>query len=252
MKNGFSRKNLALTGLIMLMASAVLQADTLILKDGRTLEGTFKGGTEQLVLFEVKGKIEQIPVETVISLNFSDRAAPKTDAQSQSVAPQPAAPSTAGTSVPAGTKLMVKLEKAVSTASHQKGATITGLLDLALVVNGVTVAPKGSKVYGKVIESDGGRRIGNQKIVVQFTDLVINDQLTPIMTDPVGAEGGRGGAVKVVGAGALIGAGISGGRGAGTGALIGAGAALLAGGNHIQIPAGTVAEIVIKQPLAIK
>ncbi len=250
MKIRLNRKKLVLTGLALLLASAVMRADTLILKDGRTLEGTFKGGTEQLVLFEVKGKIEQIPVETVISLNFSDRAAPKTEAQS--AAAQAAAPSVAGASVPAGTKLMVKLDKAVSTASHQKGATITGLLDLALVVNGVTVAPKGSKVYGKVIESEGGRRIGNQKIVVQFTDLVINDQLTPIMTDPIGAEGGRGGAVKLVGAGALIGAGVSGGRGAGTGALIGAGAALLAGGNHIQIPAGTMAEIVIKQPLEIK
>ena len=65
-----------------------------------------------------------------------------------------------------------------------------------------------------------------QRIVVTFTDLSINNQLVPIVTDDVGAEGGRGGAARAVGAGALIGAAAG---DAGAGAAVGAGLALLAG-----------------------
>jgi len=41
-------------------------------------------------------------------------------------------------------------------------------------------------------------------------------------------------------------------KGAKTGALVGAGLALLGPGNHIQIPAGTLIEMHLKQPLTIQ
>jgi hypothetical protein len=53
----------------------------------------------------------------------------------------------------------------------------------------------------------------------------------------------------MVGAGALIGAAAG---DAGTGALVGAGAAVLAGGKHIEIPAGTIAEVPLTRPLTVK
>ena len=88
-------------------------------------------------------------------------------------------------------------------------------------------------MYGTVVEAVGGRRIGNQRIMVTFDQIVINGQTVAIKTDNVGAEGGAGGAVKMIGAGALFGAA---GGDARKGAAIGAGVALLAGGKHIQIP----------------
>lgn len=155
--------------------------------------------------------------------------------------------------IPEGTRLMVKLDKPISTAQHKKGAVITAVLDIDLVVDGKVIAPKGSQVYGKVIESRGGRVLGGQKLVVQFTDLMINNQLTPILTDPVGVETGQGNTVKKVGAGALIGSAFGGSKGAGQGALIAGGLAVLgARGNHIQIPAGTIAEIPLRAPAVVK
>lgn len=100
-------------------------------------------------------------------------------------------------------------------------------------------------------ESDGGRVVGKPIIAIQYTDLVVGNQQVPIVTDPIGAEGERSGAVKKVAAGALIGGAIDGGQGAGTGALIGAGVAVLSGGKHIQIAAGALAEIYLKQPLTV-
>ena len=54
--------------------------------------------------------------------------------------------------IPEGTRLMVKLDKPISTAKDGKGSVVTAVLDIDLVVESKVIAPKGSKVYGKVIE----------------------------------------------------------------------------------------------------
>lgn len=155
--------------------------------------------------------------------------------------------------IPQGTRLMIKLDKPINTAKDKKGSIVTAVLEIDLAVDGKVIAPKGTQVYGKVLESRGGKILGGQKLVVQFTDLMINNQLTPILTDPVGVEAGKGNTVKKVGAGALIGSAFGGSKGAGTGALIAGGLSVLAsGGNHIQIPAGTIAEIPLQAPVTVK
>lgn len=45
--------------------------DKMELVDGRTLEGTYVGGTKSTVQFEVDGAIQEIPVEQVISIVFA-------------------------------------------------------------------------------------------------------------------------------------------------------------------------------------
>jgi hypothetical protein len=153
---------------------------------------------------------------------------------------------------------MLKTKDAISTASHKQGAKFTAVLENDLTVEGRVVAPmegrvvapKGTLVYGTVLESRGGRALGAVRLVVTFTDLSLNNQMIPIVTDDVGAEAGRGGAAKAVGAGALIGAAAG---DAAAGAAVGGAVALLAsGGKHIQVPAGTLVEVSLKQPLTIQ
>lgn len=248
-------KALGLAGALAVLLTAAVWADTLVLKNGQVLQGTYKGGTESVMQFEANGKIHQVAVADVVSLTISPRPTPPPPPPPPPAAAAVAAPVAAvaqgPVTVPAGAKLMVKLEKSVNTQANPKGSTITGILDLDLTVNGVVVAPKGSKLYGKVTESDGGRIAGKPIIAIQYTDLVVGSQQVPIVTDPIGAEGERSGAIKKVAAGALIGGAIDGGQGAGTGALIGAGVAVMAGGRHIQIAAGTLAEVFLKQPLTV-
>ncbi len=232
--------------LIIPLTYTLALADTVVLKDGRVLQGTFKSATEEVIKFEVDGNIQEVSISDITSLTFSPRTAP-----AATKAAAETAPSTGDLTILAGSKVMVKLTSTISTKSHKAGSHFTAVLETALAANGVIVVPAGTKVYGKVVESVGGRRIGNQKLVIQFTDLSINDQLVPIAIDPVGAEGGRGGAAKTVGAGALIGAAAGGSSGAAKGAAVGAGLSLLAGGNHIQIPEGTIAEVSLKQPLTV-
>jgi len=245
--------------MILLMFSVIIgvsQADTLILTNGLLLEGKYQGGTTTTIKFETSGTIQEVAISEIKSITFS---APEPEAQTSSPAASPgagavvAAPAVAkaaasGTQIPAGTKLMIKTAEDVSTASHQAGAMFKCALEADLILNGAMVAPKGSEIYGKVLESVGGRRVGNQRIVVSFDKISINGQLVAMDTDDVGAEGGRGGAARAVGAGALIGAAAG---DAGAGAAVGAGLALLAGGKHIKVPAGTVVEVSIKQAIMV-
>jgi hypothetical protein len=147
---------------------------------------------------------------------------------------------------------MIKLAQTISTQSHSAGSSFEGALETDLAVNGVTVAPKGSKVFGKVAESRGGKVVGGSKLLATFTGITIDNQVVPIVTDDVGAEGGKGGTAKKVGAGALVGSAIDGGDGAAKGAAVGGAVALLSsGGNHIEIPAGTLVEVSLKQAFTV-
>jgi hypothetical protein len=244
--------------LIMAMISVAALADTITLKDGRKLEGTFKGGTDSVIKFEVTGTIQEIAIGEITSLTFSPRAQQPAAAQTQTAPPPAAAPAaTVGTvsqaagpvTIPAGTKMMLKTKDAISTASHQKGSKFTAVLETDLAVSGQVAAPKGTVVYGTVLESTGGRALGVPRLLVAFTELNLNNQMIPIVTDEVGAEGSRGGTAKKVGAGALIGAAAG---DAAAGAAVGGAVALLAsGGKHIQVPAGTLVEVSLKQAATI-
>lgn len=155
-----------------------------------------------------------------------------------------------GVTIPEGTKLMVNINEPISTAKNPAGSTFKSILEVDFIFDGKIISPKGSTVYGKVIECRGGKVVGGSKLTFQFTDIMVNGQLTPIVADPIGVEGGKGNTAKTVGAGALVGAAFG---GAAEGAAIAGGLALLsAGKNHIQIPAGTLAEIPLKAPLVIK
>jgi len=247
----------SLIALSLLLFSLAALADTLVLKDGKVLQGAFKGGTAEAIQFEVNGTIETVVLGDITSLTFSPReaaAAPQAAAGAAAagaaaVGTSPAETSTGPVTVPAGSKLMLKTKDTISTASHQQGAKFTAELEAPLAVNGKVVAPKGTVVYGKVLESRGGRAVGGIRLLVTFTDLNLNNQMIPIVTDDVGAEAGRGGAAKAVGAGALIGAAAG---DAGAGAAVGGAVALLASrGNHIEVPPGTLVEVSLKQPVSI-
>ncbi len=147
---------------------------------------------------------------------------------------------------------MLKLDEDISTSSHPRGAPISANLETPLTADGTVVVPKGAKVYGRVIESAGGKRVKSQKLVVEFTDITIGNELVPIDTDRVGASGGGGSGVKKVGAGALIGGAFGGKSGAGKGALVGAGLSALSGGAHIKLPRGSLMELHLRTPLSVQ
>jgi hypothetical protein len=255
-----SRRIVALLAFVLLALSVTAYADTLVLKDGRVLQGTFKGATDTMIKLEVDGKIQEIALADITTLTFSPRAATTETAKpvgaatagattaggaAATTAPAKASPGT----IPAGTKLMLKTTDAIGTASHRKGAKVTAALDNDIAVDGKVILPKGTVVYGTVTESRGGRVVGGSALVMTFTQVSVNNQLIAITTDQIGAQTEPGGTAKKVGAGALIGAAAG---DAGAGAAVGGAVALLAAkGNHLAIPPGSLAEVTLTQPVTI-
>src|SRR5258708_23186805 len=74
---------------LSLCAGALACADTLTLKDGRVMNGTYLGGTAREIRLDMGDHVETIPVERVSTLLF-DNAAPV--AQSAPSAPPPPPP----------------------------------------------------------------------------------------------------------------------------------------------------------------
>jgi len=257
-----TRNKITLVISIILFITVSLFADTIVLKDGRVVQGIFKGGTQDVVIFDVNGNIQNVNVTDIVSLTFSRPDAAPATTQTPEPTPEavavPAAVAVGVTShddniVPKDTKLIVELDKEVSTSSHEKGAMVTGILDLDLILNGKVISPKGSAVYGTVVESEGGRRIGTKSLVLTFVGIVVNGQKVAIKTGQFGAEmGPDGSVVKTAAAGAAIGAAFGGGSGAGKGAAVGAGLSLLTGSRHIGIPAGAMVEVTLLEDVKLK
>ena len=164
--------------------------------------------------------------------------------------------------VPAGTRILIRMVDSIDSSKQKAGFRFTANLETNLQAEGAVVAPRGSRLYGRLAQaSSAGRMSGSSELTLELTDIVINGTNYPVVTSTYEVKGkGEGGntAKKVVGGaglGALIGGIAGGGKGAGIGALAGAagGTAIAASkkGEQLQIPSETLLEFRLAQPVAI-
>jgi hypothetical protein len=233
-------------------------ADTLVLKDGAVVQGTFTRGTESAIIFESGGSAKTYPVTDIVSITFQRTAPAKPPAETMPATQtsKPADPSQTPTgpdTVNAGTRLMVRTQSSVQTGESKTGDRFTATLEADLVVGSAIVAPRGSTVYGRVVEaSKAGRVVGRAKLVLELTDLMVNNQMYPLVSDQLGYEGERSGTLKKIAVGAIGGGVIDGSDGAEKGAAVGAGVAVLTKGKQIEIPAQSILEFRTLQPAIIQ
>jgi hypothetical protein len=164
--------------------------------------------------------------------------------------------------VPAGTRILVRMADSVDSSKQKAGYRFTANLETNLQAEDVVVAPSGTTVYGHLASaSSAGRMKGSSQLTLELTDIVINGTAYPLLTSTYEVEGkGEGSktARKVIGGvglGALIGGLAGGGRGAGIGALAGgaAGTAMAASkkGEQLSIPSESLLEFRLAQPVAL-
>src|SRR3954471_10048159 len=85
--------------------------------------------------------------------------------------------------IPAGTSLMVKLDKAVS-SSDQPGTKFSGVLQGDLGANGAVKT--GSAVIGEVMQAKKAKRVrGKAQVTFALTQVNVNGQLVTIATQPI-------------------------------------------------------------------
>ncbi|MDA0205999.1 MAG: hypothetical protein O3A53_04825 [Acidobacteria bacterium] len=163
----------------------------------------------------------------------------------------------------AGENLVVRTTSSLSTKTNDSGETFAASLEEPLEIDGVVLAPKGSKVTGIVTSSDDGGRVkGVAQLGIALTEIVVNGKTYPISSGTFVQSAKKTvtkDAQKVgigAGIGAAIGAIAGGGDGAAKGAGIGAGAgtATVLGtrGDPAVIPAESVINFTLSESITMQ
>jgi hypothetical protein len=256
----------AALGLVVLATSGLLLADTLQLRNGKTVTGTYLGGTSRQVRMEVGDKIETYAVSEVSSVQFQTataaepaakpeervaltRPATTTATTTASAATTPPAAVT-GVEIPAGTTITVRMIDAVDSETAQVGQEFQASLDEPIMVGGKTVVPRNADVVVKLVEDkQAGRLTGRTELTLDLMSLKVGGRVVDINTQAVTTSSEsrtkRTGAIAggTAALGAIIGGIAGGGRGAAIGAVSGAGAGtavqVMTKGPTVRIPSET-------------
>jgi hypothetical protein len=161
------------------------------------------------------------------------------------------APAPRTVTAPAGTSVHIRLSTEINTGTTPAGSRFDGTLSEPLVANGVTVAPVGSLVAGRVTNAvSSGRLKRPAEVSLMLTSITPAGGPATSISTSTWSESGKSHKKRNIemvgggaGVGALIGAVAGGGKGAAIGSAIGAaggtGAAYATGKKEIDLPAET-------------
>lgn len=165
--------------------------------------------------------------------------------------------------LPAGTPINVRLDRALSTASDPAGSKFSATLADPIRVNGNVVIPRGTQFFGTVVASKrSGRLKGRPQMALRLDSIQAFGRTYPVVTAGSNFAGRRGrrrnlrwiggsaaggsliGAIAGGGAGALIGAGV--------GAVGGTAAAAATGRRNLTLPAETPLTFSLAKPVILR
>jgi hypothetical protein len=252
--------------LLALAPSILCFGDTLTLKTGENVEGTYLGGTARVLRLEINGQVQSFDVANVVGLQFANGSFGQTN-QGQ---PNPSQFSSSSNRVPAnqpeyqqggielaaGTKLTVRMIDSIDSEGSRLGDTYRASLDEPIMINGEPFIQRGADVTVKLVEDQkSGKIAGRAVLKLVLTSIKLNDRTIDITTDDVVKESSNraGKSAGVIGGTAALGAiigGIAGGGkgaaiGAGSGAAVGTGAQVLTKGQRVRIPSETRLEFTL-------
>jgi len=241
--------NILFSILISFFVFSLVSAATVTLKDGRTVEGEIKSQNSETLVVDMNGIEMRVPVADVASIDLQSsqaKSAEKNEKKATEVK------TNNPVTISAGTAITIRMAESVDTRNNKTGQRFTAVLEANLMSGDIVVAKKGSKVYGVLTHVKKSRRLaGTASMVLELTDIAINDVMVAIKTQPVSGEG-ENTAKSTVGKtarAAAIGGLIDGSDGAKTGAKVGVGAAILTKGNDIQIPKDSLLDFILAAPL---
>jgi hypothetical protein len=261
-------------------------ADTLVLKSGSTVQGSFISGSDRSIRFATGDHVNTYSITDIDSITFGGAQANQTskDASSASnsqgtaadqknadqsskdsaasVAPPAGAVVGAGTVIPAGTPIVVRMIDGVDSKEARTGQTYHASLDQPIVVDGNTVIPRGADVTTILTNArQSGKFEGKAELTLDVESIQADGRTYPVRTTGVvEASNSRASrTAKVVGGtaalGAIIGAIAGGGKGAaigaGAGAATGAGVQAVTSGQRVQIPPETRLTFTLKNDLQL-
>ncbi|MBV9304130.1 MAG: hypothetical protein JOY62_11875 [Acidobacteriaceae bacterium] len=261
--------------LSLFVGASLVAADTLVLRDGSTVDGSFLGGDNRSIRFAVGDQVKTYSLNDVDSIRFGNSPAPASAStnpspgdttQPSAPAQTPALPASApatgamGVEITAGTQIVIRMIDAVNSETDTLGQTYRASTDQPIVVNGQTVIPRGADVIATLIDAkQSGKIEGRTVLTLDLKSVTVNGRSYDIVTTGVSKASSSRGArsAKVIGGtaalGAIIGGAAGGGRGAaigaGSGAAVGTAAEVATSGQKVKIPAETRLTFTLQNPL---
>ena len=248
------------------LAVATLGADSLRLKSGEMVDGTFLGGDSREVKFlRSDGSVKNYSVSDVVAVSFGDAemaAAPTAPTRPAApVAPKPGRTRSAGKVVPSGTVVTVRMIDSIDSDVNGVGERFRASLDEALIVDGREIAPRGADAIVTVAKVDqAGKVRGREEVAVELAGLMIGGEEYAVNTNyaEVAGKSKTKETAKTAGGGAALGAIIGAIAGGGKGAAIGAGVGAGAGtvysatkGSNVRIPSETLLTFSLREDLVM-
>jgi len=246
--------------MLVLGAGVSLSADRVRLRSGKAVEGIFIGGDSKSVRVLLEnGSVSEVPLEEAVAVEFSARkpATPPAPPPSPAAAARPR-----GVTVPAGTKLNLRLTQGIDVDASQAGQTFKAIVDDPVTIGGSIVIPRGASAVLQAVQvQQSGKMKGSDKISLKVNSIGFGGMVYEVATGYVETKGkgeGKRTARKVgggAGLGAIVGGIAGGGEGAAIGAAIGGvtGAAVASGGEeHLKLPAETRLQFELSNAVSIR
>ena len=264
----------------MILATAVAGlADTLYLKNGTVVGGTYLGGTAREIRMDLGNRIATYDLADVAKIEFQSVSAaapqppppPREQPRERQEAterpriqrsdPEPA-PAASSLTIPSGTLLKVRMIDGVDSETSQLGQTFQASLDDPIVVDGQTVVPRGADIVAKLVEDkQSGKISGRTELTLDLVSMRVNGKMVDLTTQDLTTSSDSRGAksAKVIGGATAVGAILGGIFGGGKGAAIGAGSGAGAGsavqvitkGQKVKIPAETRLSFTLQNSVSI-
>ena len=244
----------------ILLLAGMGMADTLTLRDGRTISGNYLGGDARSVRFAVGDRVDTFNLEQIANISF-DAPAPPPPPVAQAPAYPP--PASGGVDLASGTPLVVRMIDSVDSERDAVGKEFRASLDEPVMDrNGNTLISRGADVVVKLVDDkESGKIAGRTVLTLSLRSVTVSGRPVEIntmnITEQSSSRTARSG--KVIGgaaaAGAIIGAIAGGGKGAAIGAGAGAGAGTVAEvatkGQKVRIPSETRLTFTLQQPVRL-
>ena len=259
---------------VFLTGALTLPGDTINLRDGRRVDGTFMGGdSRQVKLLDADGKLQNFAIADVETIRFKSSTvtasteAPPAPSLARPPAARAATPRASATTprvtVPAGAVLTVRMIDGIDSDVNRTGERFRASLDQPLQVGDQTIADRGADVTVQLVRVEqSGKLTGRDELAMDLYDVTIEGRKYQVATSyaEVESKSRTASTGKVVGGtaalGAIIGAIAGGGKGAAIGAAsgagVGAGVQVLTKGAKVKIPSESRLEFTLKQPLAVQ
>jgi hypothetical protein len=258
---------------ISLLLASAAYADTVTLRNGRTVVGSFLGGDARSIRVAVGDRVETYLLSDVANLVFdsSQASAPPPEPSPRVFRPEPSyqqdrrddqrdpgrpqlvrrdrddlpppqpnypPPPAPQQMIAGGTVLTIRMVDSVDSERDFVGKTFRASLDEPVMDNGGnTVVPRGADVVIKLVDDkESGKIEGRTVLTLDVVSLNINGRDVPIDTTSINQQSDSRGAKsgKVIGGAAALGAIIGAVAGGGKGAAIGA-ASGAGAGTAVQV-----------------